>query len=248
MISHKYRCIFVHQRKSAGTSVKALFEDATGPDRGRFNAGLLSPDWDPTAPPVRDYYTFTVIRNPWDRFVSGWRYCKSTRRRSLIDVIENLPRPTLVANVLAWDASHAARLHSGLELFRQSKDRAKYALRTAVGIADDPPQLAGHDYRHVTRQQHETVVYADGSLAVDKVVFFEDLEAGLRAVFRDIGRDLPPLPAHRVKRAGDDYRRHFDDRSRAAFDAAFRGDIETWGYDFETGLPDWPRSSRTERR
>lgn len=241
MISDAHRCIFVHQRKSAGTSVKALFPDATGPDRGRFNDGVLNPEWDPARTPVRDYYKFTVIRNPWDRFVSGWKYCKSTKHRPILDVIENLPRPSLLSNLLDPGASAAARWHYGREILRQAKDRGKYALRQAVGRTDKPPQTPGHEYRHITRQQHETVIYPDGALAVDRVVYFEDLEAGLRQVCADIALPFPGLTAQRVRRTGDDYRRYFDDRARAAFATAFQGDIEAWGYDFDSGLPDWTR-------
>jgi hypothetical protein len=239
MISPLYRCIFVHQRKSAGTSVKAMFEDDPHLDRGRFNGGVLDPGWRRDAPPVSDHYKFTVIRNPWDRFVSGWRYCRSTRDRSLIDVIENLPRPNLMANVLAREASLPARLAYGRAILRDAVGRGKRTLRATVGVASRAPQLPGHDYRHVTRQQVATVVYPDATLALDRVVFFEDLDAGLRAAFRDIGKPYVPPPALRVRRVGDDYRRLFDARARDAFDAAFRDDIDYWGYDFDTGLPSW---------
>ncbi len=237
MISYRHRCIFVHQRKSAGTSVKAMFEDYAGEDRRNFNNGVLDPAWNPDDPIIRDFYKFTVIRNPWDRFVSGWRHLPSTRRRPILDVIENLPRPSLWSNVLAARQSPAARLAYGRAIVHDGWDRAKYAARTALGRPDQPPQKPGHDWRHITRLQRATVVYPDGTLAVDKVVFFEDLEAGLREVCAAIGKPWTPPPALRVRRSGDDYRRHFDAPARAAFEAAFAGDIAYWGYDFETGLP-----------
>jgi hypothetical protein len=238
MISHADRAIFVHQRKSAGTSVKALFPDATGPDRGRFNDGVLSPDWDPEDPVVRDYFKFTVVRNPWDRFVSGWKYLKSTRGMSLEDVLENLPRPRLIANVLAPRASLTARLHYGREMARMARLSAKHRLHRAVGIASREPSQPGHNYRHLARQQAETLFYPDGRLAIDRVVYLEHLEAGLAEVFTILGRSPDALPRAKMRRAGDDYRRYFDDRSRARFDRLFARDIETFGYDFDTGLPD----------
>jgi hypothetical protein len=237
MISHKYRCIFVHQRKSAGTAVKAIFEDYGGEARQNFNNGILDPRWDPEDPVIRDYFKFTVIRNPWDRFVSGWMHCASTRHRPILDVIENLPRPSLWSNVLGPRQSARARIAYGRELLRQGWLGTKYAARQALGRPAHPPAKPGHDWRHVTRQQWQTVVYPDGRLAVDKVVYFEDLDRGLQEVCAAIGKPYAPLPALRVRRAGDDYRRHFDARARAAFSEAFRGDIDYWGYDFETGRP-----------
>ena len=229
MISRDWKVVFVHQRKSAGTSVKDLFPPVEGPDRGRFNNGLLDPTWDD--PEFAGYYRFTVVRNPWDRFVSAWNYCRSTRGRPILDVIENLPMPDIRDNVLARRQSLRARLRYALELAKLARD----------GKAT--PMGRGHDYRHIARQQWESVVRPDGSLAVDRVVFFEDLAAGLAQVFADIGRPMPALPGHKVKRAGDDYRRHFDAPARAAFARVFARDIETWGYDFDTG-----RASRVPPR
>ncbi len=236
-----YRCIFIHQRKSAGTSVKMLFPDVQGSDRGLFNEGVLSPDWHRDDTLIRSYFKFTVIRNPWDRFVSGWKYCKSTKGQTIHDVLENLPRPSLASNVFARRASAASRYNYGREALKRGLDRGKHRLRRAVGVPDAAPQLPGHDYRHITRQQCATTIYPDGGLAVDKVVFFEDLAAGMAEVCAAIGLDAASLPAARVRRKGDDYRRHFDARARRLFDAAFRADIEAWGYDFDSGLPDFSR-------
>lgn len=248
MISHADRCIFVHQRKSAGTSVKALFPDATGDDRARFNDGVLSPGWDPTDPVVRGYFKFTVVRNPWDRFVSGWQYLKSTRGMGLTDVLENLPKPRLIANVLDPNASATARYHYGRDLLRLGRLSAKYRLRRALGIDSRAPAGPGHAYRHLTRQQVETLLYPDGSLAVDRVLFFEHLEDGIADLFAQLGRRPDALPRAKMRRSNDDYRRHFDDRSRELFDGLFARDIATFGYDFDTGLPDPDRVQSLPRR
>lgn len=89
MISHRHHCIFVHQRKCAGTSIIQTFgltpEDA---DWHVANDGVLSPGF---AELPADYFRFSIVRNPWDRFVSGWKYCASTRERSLRDVLEHPP-------------------------------------------------------------------------------------------------------------------------------------------------------------
>ncbi|HEX6901226.1 MAG TPA: sulfotransferase family 2 domain-containing protein [Thermoanaerobaculia bacterium] len=90
MISHEYRSIFVHQRKCAGSSIMRTFNVAFGTLEWDFmKEGVLSPEH-ATAP--AGYFRFAVVRNPWDRFVSGWKYCASTRERTLKEVLADLPR------------------------------------------------------------------------------------------------------------------------------------------------------------
>lgn len=50
---------------------------------------MLSPQYD--AAPA-GYFRFAVVGDPWDRFVSGWKYCATTRHRPLHDVFADLPR------------------------------------------------------------------------------------------------------------------------------------------------------------
>jgi hypothetical protein len=92
LISHRYRCIFVHQRKCASTSITAAFGAEPGSQEFRvFANGLFRPGDEPYFPYRESYFKFAVVRNPWDRFVSGWKYCISTRDRPLIDVLKNPP-------------------------------------------------------------------------------------------------------------------------------------------------------------
>src|SRR5439155_3241285 len=72
VICHAYNCIFVHQRKCAGISIiRAFGLDPSIPDWHFMNDGALSAEYT-LAPP--GYFRFSVVRNPWDRFVSGWKY------------------------------------------------------------------------------------------------------------------------------------------------------------------------------
>jgi hypothetical protein len=89
MISDKYKCIFIHQRKCAGCSIIHTFGlDQAEPEWHFMNEGVLSPEYE-SAP--AGYFRFSVVRNPWDRFISGWKYLPATRDRSLRDLLANLP-------------------------------------------------------------------------------------------------------------------------------------------------------------
>ena len=89
MISHEYRCIFIHQRKCAGTSIMRSFGVESGTPEWNFaNEGVLGKD---RAQWPAGYVVVSAVRNPWDRFVSGWKYLKATRDLSLRDLLSSLP-------------------------------------------------------------------------------------------------------------------------------------------------------------
>lgn len=90
MISHRYRCVFIHQRKCAGSSIVQTFDVPFATTEWDFmNEGVLGV---PPASAPQGYFCFAVVRNPWDRFVSAWKYLSSTRDRTLAEVLAHLPQ------------------------------------------------------------------------------------------------------------------------------------------------------------
>ena len=183
MISHERRCIFVHQRKCAGMAViSALGVDRHDPDFHFANDGILSPEWTDQADLVDRYFTFAVVRNPWDRLVSGWKYCRTTRDRSIVSVLRRPPRK-------------------------------------------------GHDYRHVTRSQSETIFGPDGTLAVDHLIRYERLDEGFAEVCEMLGVAGIPLPRANIgeRPPHDDV---FDATARRLSERRYHEDIDRLGYSF----------------
>ena len=100
MISHEYKCSFIHIRKKAGNSIIRSFPETS--DRGYGNDGTFDRKWHSSSYP--GYLVFAVARNPWDRFISGWKWlCRQSydrsgnlgpeyyRRTSLNKLLQELP-------------------------------------------------------------------------------------------------------------------------------------------------------------
>jgi len=121
MISTQYECIFIHQRKCAGTAVIMAF--GLLPSNARFhymNDGVLSAEY---AQRPAHYFVFSVVRNPWDRFVSGWKYCASTRHRTLRDVLLDPPPP------VGHDYRHLTRQQADILFDGQNRPAVEFVMR-----------------------------------------------------------------------------------------------------------------------
>lgn len=74
MINHKYKCIFIHIPRTAGTSMELTIDDRNWVDNIEEKHLIASAAkytyrdyWD-------DYFKFTIVRNPWDRMVSMTKF------------------------------------------------------------------------------------------------------------------------------------------------------------------------------
>lgn len=90
MISHKYKCIFIHIPRTAGSSIEKMIcgddwwkiEKSTKHLLASQSKQIYKDYWN-------DYFKFSIVRNPWDRMVSCLRfknYFKLSLNNSIIDI------------------------------------------------------------------------------------------------------------------------------------------------------------------
>ena len=226
MISHRYRCIFIHIPRTAGTSV----ESALGHFQGEVSRGdqdhrsiriirrpLLNPAIlhsvenlaevlrsvryrfrsysNPnnaitvTSRQYREYFKFTVVRDPWNRIYSAYRN-------------------------LTTDEFH----------------------RRNLGITGNPSlrsflrRFAGRD---MLRPQTYWISDFDGRIPLDYIIRFEDLESGFREVAARLGDETLSLP-YQNKGGSGSYRDRYDHDTAAMVREYYREEIEIFGYSFQS--------------
>lgn len=167
IISHQHKFVFVHNPKTAGSSVKHwLF--ANGPSLNLKGAKsqyfpLYSdfPDHFKCSQLedidfLDDYHKASTVRNTWDRVVSMWRF----------QIDKGLTK-----------LSFEEYLLQGLNAFRNANPNKK---RRFPRFSMTPPQ---HVYTHVNGEQW-----------VDEIMRFETLQDDWKELQKAIGIDPSPLP------------------------------------------------------
>ncbi|HVP24113.1 MAG TPA: sulfotransferase family 2 domain-containing protein [Conexivisphaerales archaeon] len=94
MISHEHKCIFVQQLKVASTSILSAFGlEWLDRDALHMCSGTQTPEY---LTSYRDYFRFSIVRNPWDRLVSAWHHCQYMgwidKDMTFRDLLRNLPQ------------------------------------------------------------------------------------------------------------------------------------------------------------
>lgn len=89
MLFRQHKLIFLHQRKCAGLTAHRILGPISQEDKGLYQDGPLSREWKEDE--VRPFLKVAIVRNPWDRFVSGWKYLAGTRDVALADLLARLP-------------------------------------------------------------------------------------------------------------------------------------------------------------
>ncbi|WP_079202268.1 sulfotransferase family 2 domain-containing protein [Pseudomonas sp. CC6-YY-74] len=118
MISHAHRCVFVHIPKCGGQSVERIFIEDCGLTWESRAPLILRPNDNPDAGPprlahltyrdylrygyadealMREYFVFSVVRNPYARVLSLYRYLRYDSSMSFAE---------FVIDVLCWQVKN----------------------------------------------------------------------------------------------------------------------------------------------
>ena len=226
MISHKYRFVFVHIPKTAGTSIEEAFGHFEGDEGRGCQDHRTIRDFEPLgieaflggqsenyrsiakrfahlfrkseyakncekldALQYKEYFKFTVVRNPWARVFSWYKnVMRDELHRSNFGIPADVP-------------------------FRDflMRYRSNWALRTQM-----------HWLRDLS-----------GQIPFDFIARFESLDSDFETLCNHLNcNGLVRLP-HAIKGSGEDYRDYYDRDTRAIVADRYREEIEYFEYSFE---------------
>ena len=253
MISHRHRCIYVKVPKCASTSVLEWFMEHGGgrPSfRPAWHGGPMSQRLPGTARAMNlypDYFTFTFLRNPYERFVSLWLdFRRVARERG-----GGAEQAECLASLRGFAEFSAALLadfgpcwaHEAAAAFRARRDRAYGAGGVRLGdlgwAADHLwPQTAFLPDCNPARLFGVARADAAPLSFVGAVGRLDEDFARLAALL-----DLPaaPLPRHRDSGAGSGaararrYAMHYDSATRRLVEDLYASDLEFTGCGFDDG-------------
>ena len=193
-ISHKYKCIFVHITKNAGTSITNEFEMT---DIGHYPWHIIRDKY-----PMEwlTYFKFTIVRDPYDRFISSYEYSKMEKSY--------------------WHSSGDSRQgkHTEYDLL---KDRSFGECVKLFSTQRNKFQ------NHCWTLQCPYVLSPDGDIMVDYIVRFENLEEDMKYVYKVCGKEPQGRKDNPSQRKEENY---YDEETKKIVSGVYSRDFRLFNY------------------
>ena len=236
MISHKHKFIFIHIPKTGGTSIERRFVPFAGHDEHEVSykhdsaiqmKQKFSQEW-------KDYFKFSIVRNPWDWLVSRffWSKQRDTIKetcsfKKFIVIIGNLEMPDFfftdcISNMHDKEGVTGGKTASeinwqyldGFEAFKDicDENKSKFLIRSL-------------------RSQLDMIRDPSENFLVDFVGKIENLQQDFDTICEKIGVDKKNL-RHTTKSNHKNYRQYYDNETRDIVAELYSKDIKYFGYKF----------------
>ncbi len=210
LISKSKKFLFIHIQKTAGRSFEAVLKKNL-PDLESFMGTHDHALWakEKLGEQYSDYYKVAFVRNPWDRLVSWYT------------MIKEKGTPTWYKRIFGM------RKYNHLTQYVLSNSNSfEEFLYNCVDTIDD---IDGK--KSILYNQLDYISEEDGSLIVDFVGKFENLNSDSYTVFQNLGLDNVSLP-HINSSKHRNYRTYYTEETKEEVSKRFARDIEFFGYEF----------------
>ena len=222
LYSNRYKFLFVHIAKTAGTSIQTVLKKL----RRR----------DPLAYPQLLCYNIS-------RFFDNRIGCKIPRHGRVVTAFDILPRElfeelfkfAFVRN--PWDIQVSSYHHTLREMPELLKNNQCEDFGDFLRWSLDPERPYEHWFQQLNQNMIDYMVNLDGSLLIDYIGRFENLEEDWGEVCEQIGIPKAELPRKRISQGRSDYREYYDDELAELVANHYRRDLDLFGYTFDQAAP-----------
>ncbi|REJ91712.1 MAG: hypothetical protein DWQ34_14220 [Planctomycetota bacterium] len=224
IVSHKHKFIFLRTEKTAGSSLQLALAGLCGPDdmvtgTAPYKHQNQWPRWTTMMPAG-----MAPMRRRFPRHFGFHQHASISQVRDYFgdDVYRSYFKFTIERN--PWDRQLSLYCHRKRKLNETAPIKFERDMRSPV-------------YRglHYTRLRNWEIYSIDDQVAVDYVIRFEDLDAGVRHVFKELGvsGDIElPRQRTRFRENKATYRDAYTPELRDMIGGWYRREIETFGYEF----------------
>jgi hypothetical protein len=196
---------FLHIPKTGGSSVHAWLIKHHGPktQSWSFNKhpklSVFTEGYGPA-------FTFTVVRNPWDRFVSMYHWAQTVKRDNGRNLFNITNKKFLENN--NFDADN---------------------MPSFEWVVDNMDSIVNAEGATGLIARNQSTHWMDAP--VDYIVKFETINEDMKVVMDMVGVSGTIIP-HTNKTVRKDYREYYTDRTRDVIAKVFEADIERFKYQF----------------
>lgn len=219
-ISPSRKIGFVHIQKTGGSTIEFIlskhisdFQNVGSKHSTVREAARKIDNWD-------TYFSFTFVRNPWDRLVSWYSMIEEAGQIKLIDTIKSRRNFMRYKRARQWS--------SWKEVIRKTNSFDKF-VRSLSEISITPsgqPKFA--------RNQLDYLLDEHGNISVDFIGRLENFQADVETLLEKI--EISPNNiklSKKNKSKHNHYSQYYSPETRDIVEQLYQRDIEHFGYEFE---------------
>lgn len=217
MISHQYKCIFIHIPKCGGTSIEVFLKKNAGALGHRKEEGLeYTMRREGLAKVINlypQYFTFTFVRNPFDRFVSIWKHSERGKGYYF-----NRPKKNLNFNEYAHLIKEANLEQLSLFDKYHSRKQIEFILDYNKSCFFGVPRKTGVDCNFIGKYEN----LQDDFKRICQILKINNYKLPLEMISPEAKKIIRPH-----------YSSYYDDETLAIVKDIYSEDIKYLGYKFE---------------
>ena len=214
MVSHKHKFIFLHIPKCAGTSIGETLNSYF--DEYWNYSGFKIHHDDLTKKMLKEYFVFSIVRNPWDRLFSQYKFRPWLNCDPFEDTAYNLEEK--------FESAYNKSVRNIPEHINPKLDNAFNRANWFDEFVHIPSQVEFLNGKY--NDNMKKISY------IDYIGRFEDLDNSWKYICEKLNIPEITLPHKNVSEGEKDYKKIYTDETKAYVAEKYSDDIKLFNYEF----------------